>query len=602
MIRKEALVFAAIMFFCFITGSKADINGNDTILLKQQKVQSTALPNNMTADEAQKMPDYLKSINKSVQFLQVPPPFTNLRTMAEWEEIKSILITWQSFSDVLTEIVRNSVRECDVVIVCKDSNLVKDSLLAKNVDISRVKYCIANTNSVWIRDYGPESVYANNVDSLFFVDWIYNRPRPDDDTVPSVLSRMLNIPDYSTVNPPNQLVGTGGNFMTEGNGMAFSSKLIETDNPTLTPLEIDSIMKRYMGIVRYVKLPVLPYDQIHHIDMHIKLLDEETLLVGQYPTGVADGPQIEANLKYILDSVKTISNEQFRIVRIPMPPDPTFYDSYPDQTGSRYLTYTNSVFVNKTLLVPTYFEYYDTTAIRILKENLPGYNVVGIDCNEIIKSLGAIHCVSKGIGVEDPLRVVSERIDDLPITSEPIPVVARIMHKSGIKTAKLFYRIGTDTTTTSVNLFFDNTSNRWYGQIPCPTTNSKISYYIMAQSNSGKVRTYPATAPDGWISFNVYKPSSVTDIPTMSSVSMKPVFPNPASAMTCITVDNPSTTNANLSLYYYTGNKISTIYSGSLESGEKDFFFDASKYATGVYIIKLTTNNSVQAQKVVVRN
>ena len=47
------------------------------------------------------------------------------------------------------------------------------------------------------------------------------------------------------------------------------------------------------------------YDGIHHIDMHMKLLDESTLLVSEYPTGVADGPQIEANLQYVLSNFTT---------------------------------------------------------------------------------------------------------------------------------------------------------------------------------------------------------------------------------------------------------------------------------------------------------
>ena len=55
-------------------------------------------------------------------------------------------------------------------------------------------------------------------------------------------------------------------------------------------------MNKFLGVDRYIKMNTLPYDQIHHIDMHMKLLDEETLLVGQYPPGIADGPQIEANL------------------------------------------------------------------------------------------------------------------------------------------------------------------------------------------------------------------------------------------------------------------------------------------------------------------
>lgn len=55
-------------------------------------------------------------------------------------------------------------------------------------------------------------------------------------------------------------------------------------------------MKKFMGIERYAKMEKLPYDGIHHIDMHMKLLDEETLLVGEYPAGIANGPQIEANI------------------------------------------------------------------------------------------------------------------------------------------------------------------------------------------------------------------------------------------------------------------------------------------------------------------
>jgi hypothetical protein len=77
------------------------------------------------------------------------------------------------------------------------------------------------------------------------------------------------------------------------------------ENPGKTEAEIDTIMKKYLGINRYIKMETLPYDVIHHIDMHMKLLNEETLLVGEYPPGVADGPQIEANLQYILNNFQT---------------------------------------------------------------------------------------------------------------------------------------------------------------------------------------------------------------------------------------------------------------------------------------------------------
>ena len=33
-------------------------------------------------------------------------------------------------------------------------------------------------NTVWIRDYGPNTVYGNGCDDRIIVDWLYNRPAP----------------------------------------------------------------------------------------------------------------------------------------------------------------------------------------------------------------------------------------------------------------------------------------------------------------------------------------------------------------------------------------------------------------------------------------
>ena len=83
------------------------------------------------------------------------------------------------------------------------------------------------------------------------------------------------------------------------------------------------------------------------------------------------------------------------------------------------MTYTNSVFVNNTILLPTYYEEYDTTAISIYEEALPGYNVIGIDCNQIISASGAIHCITHSVGVEDPLLISHQPLDDTEDTVNP---------------------------------------------------------------------------------------------------------------------------------------------------------------------------------------
>ena len=295
----------------------------------------------------------------------VTPPTLPVRTMAEWEELQALTIAWNGQSTILSEIVRAARQECNVIICCENASIInsaKTTLINKGVDISsNVTFLVAPNNSIWIRDYGPNCVYANAVDSLYLIDWIYNRPRPKDDAVPQQLGAFLGVPVYSTTLAPDDLVNTGGNFMADGLGTAFASKLIYDENgpnnqygqSNHSAAEVKGILHDFMGIDRYINMETLPYDGIHHIDMHMKLLDEETLLIGQYPANTADGPQIEANIEYILNTYLSPFGTPYKVVRIPMPADGN--NKYPDN-GGQYRTYANAVFVNKTIILRFYEE------------------------------------------------------------------------------------------------------------------------------------------------------------------------------------------------------------------------------------------------------
>jgi len=286
-------------------------------LLLVSNILSQDLPHRMTEEEAVIWQSYKYPVNP----LFSDPPSTPVRGMAEWEELQGVIITWRSFYTILKEVVDYAQEEGIVYIICSDSNSVKDYLLNGGVPLHNLKYLITPSNSIWVRDYGPWTAYSNSADTLNIIDWIYNRPRPLDDVIPVFFANYINAPIYQTTTYPNNLIQTGGNLFIDGHGTGFSSNLILDENPSKTEAEIDTIMKKFLGIGQYIKLTNLPYDVIHHIDMHMKLLDEETLLVGEYPPGVADGPQIEINLQYILQNYQTCFGRPFNVVRIPMPPD-----------------------------------------------------------------------------------------------------------------------------------------------------------------------------------------------------------------------------------------------------------------------------------------
>ena len=478
------------------------------------------------------------------------PPLLPVRAAAEWEEIDALMVTWTGFIPTVREIVRNAREECDVYIICSDSVAVKTDLVNNGVTLSGIHYVDATFNSVWIRDYGPWNVYTNQVDSLYLIDWIYNRPRPNDDAIPGVMADVADLPLYQTTNLPYDLVHTGGNFMTDGFGTGFSSKLVLEENDGAdfsegpkTEAEIDAIMQSFMGVDRYIKMETLPYDEIHHIDMHMKLLDEETLLVGEYPEGVADGPQIEENLQYILDNYTSVYGTPYKVVRIPMPPDAD--GDYPDNGGwwspGDYRTYTNFVFVNKTVLVPVYEEKYDTTALRILDENLPGYTIVGIDCNDIIQSLGAIHCITKEVATADPLLITHQPLNNTEEQFIDYQVGARIMHRDGIAFANILYT--TVETISAATIWYnipmmltDAATDTWTGYIPAQPAGKKVSYYIRATANNGKLQYRPITAPYGYWRFAIDAittgiAATITDLGTT-------IAPVPASDYLNITSEN----------------------------------------------------------------
>ena len=567
--------------------------------------QQDPLPVGFALGEMESMERYLQSRMTAPRGITTPPN-TSVRTMAEWEEISALVITWTQFPSILRDIVRYGQEECEVIIVCNDSNQVKTYLKSGGVPDQRISFLQEGFNTIWMRDYGAKTVYQQAVDSLLLVDWIYNRPRPRDGDLPKALACYLGYPVYSTTKPPYDLVHTGGNFMTDGFGTGFSSRLVVDENgpngffnPTSkTEAEINSLLYQFMGIHTYVKMPVLPYDGIHHIDMHMKLLDEETLLVGEYPFGTADGPQIESNIAYIQQNFSSVFGTPYKIVRIPMPPE---NGRYPNQGGA-YRTYTNSVFVNKTILVPTYEERYDTTALRIMRELLPGYKVVGINCNSIIQLSGALHCITKAVGAPNPLLISHQPLEDTYYSPIGYEVNALIKHKTGIQSALLYYT--TDTTVGYTGLpmsLIDTASATWTGVIPPLSEGMDIFYYVHAEATSGKHLNRPLPAPKGYWKFRVLERTAPLNKPLTTGIQLERVFPNPALQYAYVPISTGKPMAGAIKVYDLVGRCVETLFEGELPFGETTFYVNTAEYVPGTYFVSLEVPGGRQVQRLMVR-
>ena len=546
------------------------------------------------------------------------PPNSPVRAMAEWEELQAIAIAYnrsdweEGHLQALRDIAREASEEVEVIVICQLER-DQDDFIADSIDISNITFIPVGLNSVeeiWIRDYGPHTLYTHDIDSMLLVDWIYEPDAPTIDTVASYeMAGYFEIPLYLTTEAPLNLRMDGGNFLTDGVGTAFSSKLVLTDNDNNEDL-VDQIMHDFMGIERYIKFDELNYDVIHHIDMHMKLLDEETILVGQYPEGISDYGIIESNIAYLQDNFVSPFGTPYKIKRILMPPDEN--GQYPEgentssycsvtEFSACYNTYTNALFVNRKILVPTYeMPEYDDQALEVWQNLMPGYEIVGINCKEVIPYFGAVHCISKEIGSSDPLLIVHQKIDKACLTDNKYRFEAEVKHRSGIEKVTLFYKTDPDAVYQPVPMEI-LTEDIWEVELDAMPEETTVYYYIETKSNSGKQMRRPIAAPDAYWSFEVENCLS-TDVENAFSeaIELKTPFPNPGQGQIWIPVESPTAQHISLTLHDLLGRELVRVFAGKTGDGLNRYSLDARNLPSGTYFVQLQTVESHQVKKIVI--
>jgi hypothetical protein len=124
-----------------------------------------------------------------------------------------------------------------------------------------------------------------------------------------------------------------------------------------------------------------------------------------------------------------------------------------------------------------------------------------------------------------------------------------------------------------------------------PAYNFQDSIYVYSNSID-KTRHILYTAGVGWTDIGS-KPAVKLDF------KLEQNFPNPFNSKTQINVVLSQTTHLNVSIYNAIGQKVEVIFSGELSSGNHKFFFDGSKYASGIYYYSLVAKDMKIFKKMV---
>ena len=347
---------------------------------------SQNLPRNLTVEEQSR----LHEIGTSRTITD--PPDSIVYTPAEFDSVAGIIFAWEAYSTLLTELIKEVAEEDTAWVVVdntSEENSVSNTLSNAEVNMDRVVFQVIPTNSVWIRDYGPWWIIEPE-NSRAIIDLVYNRPRPLDDAYPESAAEYYGINYYGL-----GLIEAGGNMLLDGQGSVIVSNVIfdgsQGFDPNLTQDQLEQYFLDYFGVHKVIVTPHLINDGTGHIDMFVKLINDTTVIVGEYENQSAG---FSGNYDICNQVANQLANETngagrpFNIVRMPMPP----YNN-----GITY-TYINSLIVNNKVLVPIYgfsTEFANDDSVLALYETLmPGVEAVGFDCNQIIPANGAIHCIA----------------------------------------------------------------------------------------------------------------------------------------------------------------------------------------------------------------
>ncbi|MCD6171964.1 MAG: agmatine deiminase family protein [Thermoplasmata archaeon] len=396
-------------------------------------------------------------------------PLPHLRQPAEFEPMEGVLIRYPF--GISYEIIGEMAEDTKVTTIVannQERNYVLNQYSVHGINISNCDFLIADTDTYWTRDYGPWFVFTGD-GNLSVVDFTYNRPRPHDNQIPYNFAQAFGY-NYYFMN----LVHTGGNYMTDGHGIAVSTDLVWDENPSMSHAEINNTIGNYLGITKYHVVPDALGEYIKHIDCWAKFLAPDKIMIIQVPQTHPRYNEIEDAVSYFANQTSCYGTP-YKIYRVYTP------------NGEPYI---NSLILNNKVLIPIVGSEWDDDAISAYENAMPGYEILGFTGSWL--TTDALHCRAKGIPDRGMLYIwhiplhgeIEGNSSGVKIEAQIIPYSKQNLINATVcwKTANKSWKY--------IPMEYEG-NNTYYCFIPPQPNGTEISYYIHAEDASHRKENQP---------------------------------------------------------------------------------------------------------------
>lgn len=289
---------------------------------------------------------------------------------------------------ILTALVSALIDHVPVVAVITGEEQRRDLLTTLcdwGLPAHRVRAVRSPAVGLWVRDYGPSFVKRGGRVCALDAEYWYP-DRPDDDRFPAELARLL---DVEVRDVP--LTVEGGNLLSNGRGLAVTSTvLLERNRPRYNQNQALNALVSHYGFKNLACLPPLRAGMTDHADMFATFTSADTLVLGKYDAD--DDPVNAALLDRAAAAMRGLESGAgpLKVERIPMPP----------HADGVWRTYTNAVYANEVVVVPTYAgvdDRIEREALDTYRRLLPGRRIVTVEATSLARTGGALRCVTLNI-------------------------------------------------------------------------------------------------------------------------------------------------------------------------------------------------------------
>ena len=422
--------------------------------------------------------------SRGMNFVETDPPTGEPRFVAEFEPMQGVMIRYPL--GIPTSLVAQLSNNCMVYCIVSTSyqSQAQNTFQSAGVNMDNVIFVNAQSDSYWVRDYGPWYIFEDRNPAI--VDNIYNRPRPNDDNMSQVFANFWNIPMYGM-----RLEHTGGNMMEDGRGHGVSDDLVFQENLQDYGFDEENVrqkMNDYLGINPYHVTIDPQGDYIAHVDCWGKYLAPDKILIARLPQSNPRYPYYEQVAEYF-ETTDCCWGYPYRVYRV-------------DEPGGYTLApYTNSLILNKTVYVPLGSNNtYNNDALAVYQEAMPGYEIIGVPSSGYSgwENTDALHCRTRGV-MDFNMLFVDHRdvLHGEQEWQESIPVVSKFIAYSGanLKQDSLLVYYSIDGGTYQVaHMTATGNPDEYVGYITGYQGGSEIDYYVFGADESGHRYTQPVFA------------------------------------------------------------------------------------------------------------